>query len=98
MENGLRNTETALTRVSVINDPSYQEKFDYGDGEYLEALNKTFDVLKPYYWPIVPEWREAEDYISVALSEILTGIKDAETALGEAQRAMYEVFQEAGYY
>ena len=98
LENGLRNTETALTRVSVINDPSYQEKFDYGDGEYLEALNKTFDVLKPYYWPIVPEWREAEDYISVALSEILTGIKDAETALGEAQRAMYEVFQEAGYY
>lgn len=98
LKNGLDNTETALTRKSVINDPEYQEKFDYGNGTYLEALNATFDSLKSYYWPIVPEWREAEDHVSIALSEVLTGVKDAETALREANEAMYEVFRDAGYY
>ena len=98
LKNGLMNNETALTRKSVIEDPQYQEKFNYDNGGYLKALAQTFDSLKPFYWPIVPEWREAEDGISVALSEILTGGSDAKTALTKANQQAYEIFKRAGYY
>jgi multiple sugar transport system substrate-binding protein len=98
LKNALDNNETALTRTSVVEDPKFLEKYNFDNGGYTKALSDTFANLKPYYWPLVPEWREAEDYISVALSEIITSNKNPETVLAEANKQVFDIFLRAGYY
>ncbi len=98
IKNALTNNETALTRTSVIESREFKEKFNYDDGGYIKAIGETFAQMKPYYQPDIPEWREAEDYISAALSEIITNVKDPRTALNEANAKVDEIFRRAGYY
>ncbi len=98
LKNALDNNETAMTRNSVVESKEFMEKYDYDNGGYTKALANTFQSLQSYYWPLVPEWREAEDYISVALSNILTSDIDPKKALDEANEQVYDIFLRAGYY
>ena len=98
LKNGLQNNETALTRTSVLEDPEYKKKFNWGDGAYLKALSDTFAVLKPYYYPLSPEWDAVYDLMSIGVSDVITGQSDAKTAMSKVNAQAKEIYKKAGYF
>jgi multiple sugar transport system substrate-binding protein len=59
---------------------------------------KLMDMANPNYKPRIPEWVDIGEHISIAVSEVLTNQKDAQTALNEAAAYAENALSEAGYY
>jgi ABC-type glycerol-3-phosphate transport system substrate-binding protein len=99
LRGGLEKGEIALTRKSVLLHPEYIAKFNYADGQLMRVLAEQFDkYVQSFYRPMTPEWGDVEDVCAIAMSEILAGEKTAEEALKEANKQLYEIYKEAGYY
>lgn len=99
LRGGLEKGEIALTRKSVLLHPDYIKKFNYADGQLMRVLAEQFDqYVQSFYRPMTAEWGDVEDICAIAMSEILAGEKSAEEALKEANKQLYEIYKEAGYY
>ncbi len=96
---GLEKSEMALTRKSVLIHPDYIKKFNYADGELMRVLAEQFDKhVRSFYRPMTAEWGEVEDVTALAMSKVLAGEQSAASALKEANKELYDIYKEAGYY
>jgi multiple sugar transport system substrate-binding protein len=99
LRGGLEKNEMGLTRKSVLTHPDYIKKFNYADGELMRVLAVQLDkYVRAFYRPITAEWGEVEDATALAMSKVLAGEQDAASALREANKELYEIYKEAGYY
>jgi len=83
-----------LIRKSTL----YSDKYKNTNATYWDALNQSIPLSDAHYRPLIPEWREVEDVLSVAISEVLTGTKTAKNALDGANETIFEIIKKAGYY
>jgi hypothetical protein len=44
------------------------------------------------------EWGDVEDVTAIAMSKVLAGEENAAKALKEANKQMFDIYKEAGYY
>ena len=88
-----------MTRSSVLQDPAFIDKYNWNNGEFLDVLNEQLSKhVKPFYRPMTPEFGDVEDATAIGMTQILSGEKSAQKALSEANKALYEIYKEAGYY
>ncbi|MBD3304873.1 extracellular solute-binding protein [candidate division KSB3 bacterium] len=87
----------SVTRISVFNDPDYQEWYKKGNwaAAQLEAVEKYGAELRPNS---LPEWLEVGDRIGAAVQQVIAGEATAEEAMTAANEDVYQIMQEAGYY
>jgi len=86
-----------VTRISVMESEKFREKYWYGNGAWLDRKIISLKIGKKYYYPSISVFSEVARNVSIALSEILVGQKNALEALQEADRAIYPIMKEAGY-
>lgn len=99
LRGGLEKSEIGLTRKSVLLYPEYIKKFNYADGQLMRIIAEQDDkYVRSFYRPMTPEWGDVEDVCAIALSKVLAGEESAEKALKEANKQLYEIYKEAGYY
>ena len=99
LRSGIEFSEIGLTRKSVLLHPDYIKKFNYEDGNLMRILAEQFDkYVRAFYRPMTAEWGDVEDVTAIAMSKILSGEESAEKALKEANKQLYEIYKEAGYY
>lgn len=81
-------------RISTLNNPEFVEKYP----EY-PVIAKQLECADPDWRPLIPEWTNVNvKIIGVALSEIITGKRDAQEAMDEAAKKARQVLDRAGYY
>ncbi|MBN2552651.1 MAG: sugar ABC transporter substrate-binding protein [Spirochaetales bacterium] len=98
-DNAMKHDYPALIRPELMMRAEFLEKYNWGNGKYVEVVSETFaKYADALYRPHTPEWSQIEEIIGIALSKILTGQEEVEKALGQANREVFTVFQEAGYY
>jgi multiple sugar transport system substrate-binding protein len=99
LRSGVEFNEVSATRKSVLADPRFIEKYNWGDGEFLAVVSEQFDKhVKAFYRPMNAQWGDVEDATAIAMSKILAREGSAQKALDEANERIYEVNKEAGYY
>jgi ABC-type glycerol-3-phosphate transport system substrate-binding protein len=99
LRNCLEHHTSSCTRGAVMSNPEYVETFGYNDGQFVEVLSETLaNYADPFYRPMTPEWRQVEEEIGIAMSNVLTGQESAAEALKKANDALNEIYLEAGYY
>lgn len=74
-------TNGSPARADALTDPEVQEKYN---PEYLAAMSEAIAFANPNYSPIIPEGTEIRGALSLALSKILGGQADIESAMSEA--------------
>ncbi|RKY00174.1 MAG: sugar ABC transporter substrate-binding protein, partial [Spirochaetes bacterium] len=82
-------------RLSVMDAPEVLKVFPW-----MKTIKETMlkSKLTPIY-PWIPEGVTiSADYISLAVSQFLSGEKSAKEALKEADRKIYKLLKEGGYY
>ena len=95
----MEQNEIALTRKSVLLNPDYIGKFNYADGQLMRVLAEQFDkYVRAFYRPMTAEWGDVEDVTAIAMSKVLAGEEGAEKALKAANKELFEIYKEAGYY
>ena len=72
--------------------------FGYNKGQFPKVVAECLTYMDPNFRPMTPEWRQVEEEIGIAMSNILTGQDKAASALKKANDAINEVYKEAGYY
>lgn len=77
-------------RYSSLQNPELAAKFV----EY-EGMLKSLPLAKGR--PRIPAYPELADALEVSLSEAMTGVKDSQTALNEANARFEEVLRRWGY-
>jgi len=77
-------------RYSSLNDPELRAKYVEYDG-----MLKSLPLAKGR--PRIPAYSELADALEVALSEAMTGAKDSQTALNEANARFAEILKRWGY-
>ena len=79
-------------RYDNYRDPAMIEKFPFVTG-IEEALSVNY-----FTPPKIPEYAQVNDVIGLAMSEVIAGQKDAQTALDEAEEKIEQIMRKAGYY
>lgn len=87
----------AATRRSVVENDAYRDKYNFADGELLEATQQMLEERKPTYIPAVPEWGELADVIGNQVSRATLGEVPASEAMKNAQDGMTVILERAGY-
>lgn len=83
----------------VLGSDQYQQLADErGLTNYTEVLQKSFEVLEPDYYPMVPEFVDIGNAFMQEMSSAVAGQIDAETALQNANDAIDKIMRDAGYY
>ena len=83
-----------LIRKSTLDS----EKYRKASRPFWDGLKRSIPLSDSEYRPRIPEWREVEDAVSIAVSEAFSGTKSTKKALDDANTAIYRVLKEAGYY
>jgi len=94
-------TKTGLrgdpTRESSLDDPSFIENYNFGDGTWSETIRVAFGYGLSDYFPTESVTNaQLSDVLGLALSQILTGDKSPEDAFAEAQDKSVEIQETAG--
>jgi ABC-type glycerol-3-phosphate transport system substrate-binding protein len=77
----------------------FQERFNWGGGRWATVCSETYaKYADPLYRPMTPEWRQVEEIFGIAMSNVLTGQAEVTDALNEANKGIYQVYKDAGYY
>ena len=79
-------------RYDNYRDPEMIEKFPFVTGIEV-ALSVNY-----FTPPKIPEHAQVNDVIGLAMSEVIAGQKDAQTALNEAEEKIDQIMRKAGYY
>ncbi|MEO7243284.1 MAG: sugar ABC transporter substrate-binding protein [Variovorax sp.] len=88
----------AATRRSVVSDPAYRAKYNFADGELLDATQQMLERRKPTYIPAIPEWSELADVIGNQVSRATLGGSSPAEAMKAAAKGMDVILRRAGYY
>jgi len=78
---------------SLLDDPEVQKKSRYPN-LIKQMISKNVYLFKH---PSIPEYAEAFDIATLALSDAIVGTKTVEQAYNEAQAKLEELFKKAGY-
>jgi multiple sugar transport system substrate-binding protein len=97
----LETTKTGLrgdpTRQSSLDDPSFAENYSFGGGTWADTIKVSFGLGMNDYFPKESVTNaQLSDVLGLALSQILTGDKSPEDALGEAQTKSVDIQEQAG--
>lgn len=97
----IETTKTGLrgdpTRESSLDDPSFAENYDFGDGAWSETIRVAFGYGLSDYFPTESVTNaQLSDVLGLALSQVLTGDKSPEDAFAEAQEKSVKVQEDAG--
>ncbi|MDA8218695.1 MAG: extracellular solute-binding protein [Dehalococcoidales bacterium] len=98
VEVALQTPYVAATRRSAIENPKYQEKYNYADGEFLKVTKQMLEERKPTYVPPIPEWAEVGDVIGNAVSKATLGQVSAADAMKQAEAEVDRILKQAKYY
>lgn len=88
----------AATRRSVVGDPAYLAKYNFADGELLQATRQMLELRKPTYIPAVPEWGQLADVIGNQVSRATLGGTSPAEAMKATAKGMDVILRRAGYY
>jgi len=80
-------------RNSVYSDPQLQAKFPD-----FKVMVEQIKYADPDWRPIIPEWREINQTIGVAVNQVLTGEKTPKAAMDGIVQPIKDIMQRAGYY
>ena len=80
-----------LTRSSIINSEEFRNAWPFAD-----IMLKSLADSDLNYTPILPEWSQVADQVSIAVSSALIGEKTPKQALDEAQAAVDQIMIKAG--
>jgi len=98
-KNCLTNEAPAIVRPALMLRKEYVDKYGWGEGQWAKVVSETFSKYSdPLYRPMTPEWPRVEELLAIAISGVLTGQAEVGKALAEANKEIYRVYQEAGYY
>jgi multiple sugar transport system substrate-binding protein len=91
-------TYPAVTRASVLAGPAYRSKYNWGGADIGALHGNVLKLGGSGYmaYRTVPEFPQVGDRVSIALSEIVTGQKNAEQAMKDAQRDAEAILVKAG--
>jgi ABC-type glycerol-3-phosphate transport system substrate-binding protein len=99
LQGALATNHIAVSRRSVWQNPEFREKYSYGGGStFVDLFAQSAEEASVMYRPAIPEWPQLGDRLSVALNEALTGQKTAKQAMLDAQKDLYNLFRDVGYY
>jgi len=87
------NEGAFMTRSSVLNTSEFRERWPFAD-IMLNSLREA----EITYTPILPEWREVAEQVSIAISLALIGAKSPKQALDDAATEVYKIMKKSGYY
>lgn len=65
---------------------------------YTKVLQKSFEVLEPSYYPMVPQFVDIGNAFMQEMSKAVAGKNDAKTALKNANEAIEKIMRNAGHY
>ncbi len=82
-----------LTRSSIINSEEFRKAWPFAD-----IMLKSLADSELSYTPILPEWAEVAEQVSIAVSSALIGEKTPRQALDDAAAAVDKIMIKAGYY
>jgi len=85
---------SGITSRSVLLSREFKEKYP----TFADTLVKCEELGNVDYLPRIPEAYEVIDKVGISLSEVVSGAKSAKEALAEANKNVFEVMREAGYY
>lgn len=85
-------------RVSVLENPVWEEKLGPWFPEWKEAMTENVKYADPDARLRVPEWPEIGDIMGAHLQEVIAGIKTAKEAAEAANTRIRKVLEKAGYY
>jgi len=86
-----------VSRLSVNSDPRWREDYPWLEG-WQTALMENVKYADPDCRPRIPEYPEIGNTVGVALQEVISGQKNAEDAMKEVNKKVYEILEKAGYY
>lgn len=86
-----------VSRISVNSDPRWREDFPWL-GEWQEALMENVKYADPDCRPRIPEYPEIGNLVGVAIEEVISGQKEAESAMKEVNQKIRKIMEKAGYY
>jgi len=89
---------TALPRKSPWTNPEFIARIPWDNGNYAKMFSETLKIAHPTYNKPIPEFPEIGDLLGIAISEAITGETTPLVALQKAQKKVYKLMQEAGYY
>jgi multiple sugar transport system substrate-binding protein len=97
-DNSMKFQVPTLIRPNLMMRREFLDRYNWGGGQFVEVASQTFaKYADPLFRPHTPEWRQVEEIIGIAMSNVLTGQADAKKALTEANKEILKVYQEAGY-
>jgi multiple sugar transport system substrate-binding protein len=82
-----------MTRSSIIQSDAFRKAWPFADIMLQSLADSQLD-----YTPILPEWAEVAEQVSIAVSSALIGEKTAKAALDEAAANVDKIMKNAGYY
>jgi len=82
-----------LTRSSIIQSDAFRKAWPFADIMLQSLADSELD-----YTPILPEWAEVAEQVSIAVSTALIGEKTPKAALDEAAAGVDKIMKSAGYY
>jgi len=87
----------AAGRLTIRNDPEWRKNLLYiGEGTWLDAVTKSFEIGDPDYRPRFAYWAEVGDILGIEVEAAIAGEKDAKTAMEEAQAEIGALMREKG--
>ena len=80
-------------RMSTITDPELQQQFIE-----FKVLAEQLPYADPDWRPIIPEWGRINEFLGIAIHEVLTGEKSPREAMQAVVGPVQEIMEQAGYY
>ncbi len=82
-----------MTRSSIVQSDEFRKAWPFADIMLQSLADSELD-----YTPILPEWAEVAEQVSIAVSSALIGEKPPKAALDEAAANVDGIMKKAGYY
>lgn len=82
-----------MTRSSIIKSDAFRNAWPFAD-----IMLQSLDDSELDYTPILPEWAEVAEQVSIAVSSALIGEKTPKQALDDAAANVDKIMRNAGYY
>ncbi|MFC5703745.1 ABC transporter substrate-binding protein [Cohnella faecalis] len=90
----LSGTNGSPARADVLELEEVKKVFNE---DFIDALKVATSYSNPHYTPLIAEGSEIRSALSVAISEVITGQKESEKAMKEANEQTLAILKKGGY-